>query len=111
MLNNIQKLKLCSYTFKANAFGNENQSGSHRKEIGLIAQEVANILPDAVMKASVKNEEILLLNKDRLLMECIGAVQELKRNQKTAIYIIAMCIVLIISLIVCLIVFIFHCLL
>jgi hypothetical protein len=55
MLNNIQKLKLCSYTFKANAFGNENQSGSHRKEIGLIAQEVANILPDAVMKAVSKN--------------------------------------------------------
>lgn len=84
MLRNIQQLKLYSYSFKSDAFTDINTEtflDEERKEIGLIAQEVEKILPDAVQKSvrffllsnniflqpkSLNNKEnVLLLNKVR----------------------------------------------
>ena len=55
-------------------------------ETGVIAQEVMEILPDAVEKTGTVNlsngtkiDSFLVVNKDRIYMENVGAVKELVR--------------------------------
>lgn len=72
---------------KNNRNGSEHIDFSHVPEIidtGVIAQEIREVLPDAVQEAGsiiLPNGEVidnfLLVNKDRLYMENIGAVKEL----------------------------------
>ena len=49
MLDNISQMTLYSYSFRENAF-NSNEISNKREEVGLLAQEVEIILPDAVQK-------------------------------------------------------------
>lgn len=46
-LENIERLRLYSYVFKYGAFGEENEK-EVTKEVGLLAQEVKTVIPDAV---------------------------------------------------------------
>ena len=51
MLDNVQQLRLYSYSFKSDVFSVDNENprkNVSRKEVGLLAQEVETILPDAV---------------------------------------------------------------
>ena len=47
MLTNIERLTLYSYVFKYGAFGEEKEK-EVTKEVGLLAQEVKKVIPDAV---------------------------------------------------------------
>ena len=52
MLDNVRNFKLYSYSFKPNVFNDEEDTDTvlceRKKEVGLLAQEVALRVPDAV---------------------------------------------------------------
>ena len=54
MLSNISQLQLYSYSFKENAFSEqeakERPHPTYDKEVGVLAQEVETLIPDAVRK-------------------------------------------------------------
>ena len=51
MLDNVLRMTLYSYSFKKSAFGeNAGAVCNKRNEVGLIAQEVQAIVPDAVQE-------------------------------------------------------------
>uniref|UniRef100_A0A1I8GPI3 NDT80 domain-containing protein n=1 Tax=Macrostomum lignano TaxID=282301 RepID=A0A1I8GPI3_9PLAT len=70
-LANISRIKIYSYSLSPNDVS----------DTGVIAQEVAGILPDAVHASSTERvptgEPLLLVNKDRIYMENVGAVKQL----------------------------------
>jgi hypothetical protein len=77
-LENIRKLKLYKYDFNE-AFRDVN--GGVKSDYGVIAQEVKEIIPDAVVESSdlvlsngVVIDKFLHVNKNRLNMECMGAL-------------------------------------
>jgi len=85
-LENIKRLSLHRYELKdawAKASGREGS----KSELGVLAQELQIIMPDAVQVTSqdipLENggvgKNLLLVNKERLFMENIGAVKELAR--------------------------------
>ncbi|XP_037941211.1 myelin regulatory factor-like [Teleopsis dalmanni] len=89
-LRNLQKIRIVRYRYEpefAIHSGLKRASESDTEEIvdtGVIAQEVREVIPDAVQEAGsivLPNgnviENFLLVNKDRILMENIGAVKEL----------------------------------
>ncbi|CAH1787339.1 unnamed protein product [Owenia fusiformis] len=83
-LKNINDLRICSWKFKdefAKAAGIPEDSIN---DTGVLAQEVKVILPDAVRETGdvvLSNGEVvdnfLVVNKDRIFMEGVGAVKEL----------------------------------
>ncbi|XP_011182924.2 uncharacterized protein LOC105212575 [Zeugodacus cucurbitae] len=89
-LRNLQKIRIVRYRYApefAVHSGLKRSCESDSEEIvdtGVIAQEVREVIPDAVQEAGsivLPNgnviENFLLVNKDRILMENIGAVKEL----------------------------------
>ncbi|XP_036331907.1 uncharacterized protein LOC118743383 isoform X1 [Rhagoletis pomonella] len=89
-LRNLQKIRIVRYRYApefAVHSGLKRSCESDTEEIvdtGVIAQEVREVIPDAVKEAGsivLPNgnviENFLLVNKDRILMENIGAVKEL----------------------------------
>ncbi|XP_003385638.1 PREDICTED: myelin regulatory factor-like [Amphimedon queenslandica] len=105
MLTNVERLTLYSYVFKYGAFGEEKEK-EVTKEVGLLAQEVKKVIPDAVKTMVIKGKDdtILVLNKDRLLMESLGAIQELNGKNKRTLHLIAILAILFSSLLCVLIV-------
>uniref|UniRef100_A0A1I8Q621 Myelin regulatory factor n=1 Tax=Stomoxys calcitrans TaxID=35570 RepID=A0A1I8Q621_STOCA len=87
-LRNLQKIRIVRYRLEPE-FALHSGLKCHRDEedivdTGVIAQEVREVIPDAVQEAGsvvLPNgsviENFLLVNKDRILMENIGAVKEL----------------------------------
>ncbi|XP_061394137.1 uncharacterized protein LOC133329672 [Musca vetustissima] len=87
-LRNLQKIRIVRYRLEPQ-FALHSGLKSHKDEedivdTGVIAQEVREVIPDAVQEAGsvvLPNgnviENFLLVNKDRILMENIGAVKEL----------------------------------
>ncbi|XP_043195479.1 myelin regulatory factor-like isoform X3 [Amphibalanus amphitrite] len=81
-LSNVQKLRVVKYNYVdefADSVGLEDAA-----DTGVIAQEVQRILPDAVRPAGdvtlpsgKKVDNFLVVNKERIFMENIGAVKEL----------------------------------
>uniref|UniRef100_A0A1A9X4A1 Myelin regulatory factor n=1 Tax=Glossina brevipalpis TaxID=37001 RepID=A0A1A9X4A1_9MUSC len=87
-LRNLQKIRIVRYRLEpefALHSGLKCKNGSGDiVDTGVIAQEVREVIPDAVQEAGsivLPNgnviENFLLVNKDRILMENIGAVKEL----------------------------------
>ncbi|XP_055922032.1 uncharacterized protein LOC129953183 isoform X2 [Eupeodes corollae] len=87
-LRNLQKIRIVRYRYEPEfAIHSGLKSKKDNEEIidtGVIAQEVREVLPDAVTEAGSivlpsgqVIENFLLVNKDRILMENIGAVKEL----------------------------------
>uniref|UniRef100_A0A336MI79 CSON000329 protein n=1 Tax=Culicoides sonorensis TaxID=179676 RepID=A0A336MI79_CULSO len=88
-LENVQKIRVVKYRYEPefaihSGLADANDSSIEITDTGVIAQEVQKVLPDAVQPAGsiiLPNGQIidnfLLVNKDRIFMENIGAVKEL----------------------------------
>ncbi|XP_065366608.1 uncharacterized protein LOC135959581 [Calliphora vicina] len=87
-LRNLQKIRIVRYRlepqFALHAGLKSHKDSEDIVDTGVIAQEVREVIPDAVQEAGsvvLPNgnviENFLLVNKDRILMENIGAVKEL----------------------------------
>jgi hypothetical protein len=82
-LRNVQKMRVVRYDYEP-SFASQLSRDSQRSDTGVIAQEVAKILPEAVRPAGdlvLENgtsiDNFLVVNKERIFMENIGAVKEL----------------------------------
>lgn len=99
-LQNVRKIRVVKYRYEpefamhsgltklanmnSNGINSVGSAGNHIIDTGVIAQEVREVLPDAVQEAGsvlLPNGDVidnfLLVNKDRIYMENIGAVKEL----------------------------------
>lgn len=83
-LKNVAQLNIYKYKYNEEFADSVGLPEHQRHDTGVLAQEVQNVLPDAVMQTgdvalnngkNVKN--LLLVNKDRIFMENVGAVKEL----------------------------------
>ncbi|XP_041472387.1 myelin regulatory factor-like isoform X1 [Lytechinus variegatus] len=85
-LQNINKMRVMRYKYIPQFAEQAGLPECDQVETGVIAQEVMDILPDAVKKTGTvslpngaKIEHFLVVNKDRIYMENVGAVKELVR--------------------------------
>eukprot|EP00057_Strongylocentrotus_purpuratus_P020599 XP_011675073.1 PREDICTED: myelin regulatory factor-like protein isoform X1 [Strongylocentrotus purpuratus] len=85
-LSNINKMRVMRYKYIPQFAEQAGLPECDQVETGVIAQEVMDILPDAVKKTGTVNlpggakiEHFLVVNKDRIYMENVGAVKELVR--------------------------------
>ncbi|XP_052800513.1 myelin regulatory factor-like isoform X2 [Mya arenaria] len=83
-LKKVSGIKLYNYKYSADYADHVGLPEDKRKDTGVIAQEVRDILPDAVVDTGdvrFKNggeiKNMLVVNKDRIFMENVGAVKEL----------------------------------
>lgn len=88
-LRNLQKIRIVRYRYEPefalhSGLRSDKDNEEEIIDTGVIAQEVREVLPDAVTEAGSivlpsgqVIENFLLVNKDRILMENIGAVKEL----------------------------------
>lgn len=88
-LTTISKINLYSFNYKHSYAQNcrqdeELKGGLQKKEVGVLAQELQKILPDAVkncgefrLNGNERLDNFLVVNKDRLLFEGIAAIQQL----------------------------------
>eukprot|EP00041_Stephanoeca_diplocostata_P024651 m.631042 g.631042 ORF g.631042 m.631042 type:complete len:523 (-) comp22570_c0_seq1:395-1963(-) len=89
-LDNIRALKLYKYNLKdawADSVGVPRADA--RQHTGVLAQELQKVMPDAVKQTGNRTlndgtviEDLLVVNKDRLMMEGIGALKELAAQQE-----------------------------
>ncbi|KAK4878641.1 hypothetical protein RN001_011147 [Aquatica leii] len=82
-LRNVQKLRVVRYEYEP-GFASQLHRVQESSDTGVIAQEVAQVLPEAVSPAGdliLENgtsiDNFLVVNKERIFMENIGAVKEL----------------------------------
>nr|XP_018669840.1 myelin regulatory factor-like isoform X2 [Ciona intestinalis] len=82
-LRNVQNIRICRYRYSPE-YAMYAGIDSNREETGVIAQEFAGVLPEAVRdtgEVRLANGEtinnFLVVDKDRLYMENVGAVKEL----------------------------------
>ncbi|CAG9770761.1 unnamed protein product [Ceutorhynchus assimilis] len=82
-LKNVQKLRVVRYEYEP-ILAAQLSRGNEYTDTGVIAQEVAQVLPEAVKPAGdliLENgtsiDNFLVVNKERIFMENIGAVKEL----------------------------------
>lgn len=83
-LKNVSGIKIYNYSYSDDYADHVGLPEDKRKDTGVIAQEVKEVLPDAVIDTGdVKFENgneiknLLVVNKDRIFMENVGAVKEL----------------------------------
>lgn len=88
-LATISKISLYSFNYKDSYARNCRKGGDlkdelEKKEVGVLAQELQKVLPDAVKNCGefrLNEDELLdnflVVNKDRLLFESVGAIQQL----------------------------------
>ncbi|KAK3102622.1 hypothetical protein FSP39_012737 [Pinctada imbricata] len=83
-LENLAKLKIYEYNYSEDFADTVGIPENGRKDTGVIAQEVKDILPDAVRETGdvpLPNgdviENLLVVDKERVFMENVGAVKEL----------------------------------
>jgi hypothetical protein len=89
-LENLRRMHLYSYDLKKNWMETAGRPEHQRRETGILAQELREILPDAVAESGrvqlADGEEVdnlLVVNKERVFMESVGAVQELSHMTET----------------------------
>jgi len=82
-LRNVQQLRVVRYRY-APEFAQHSGLDVKQEDTGVIAQEVQQILPEAVLPAGdivlpngQRIENFLVVNKERIFMENVGAVKEL----------------------------------
>ncbi|XP_045029018.1 myelin regulatory factor isoform X2 [Daphnia magna] len=83
-LRNVQALRVVHYKYTEEFSKTAGLKEDERGDTGVIAQEVESILPDAVRPAGNivlpdgrQIENFLVVNKERIFMENVGAVKEL----------------------------------
>ncbi|CAG9814774.1 unnamed protein product [Phaedon cochleariae] len=82
-LKNVQRMRVVRYEYEP-ALAHQLNRSNECSDTGVIAQEVAKILPEAVKPAGdlilpngTSIDNFLVVNKERIFMENIGAVKEL----------------------------------
>ena len=89
-LKNVNKIKIVQYKYRPEFLNQLPEKDKHRLErqqTGIIAQDVREVIPEAVCTtngsyALSNGREInnmLIVNKDRLFLENLGAVRELSK--------------------------------
>lgn len=83
-LRNLQQLRIVRYEYRDEFAKHAGLQKEERQDTGVIAQEVQKVLPDAVkesgdivLPSGQRINNFLVVNKDRIFMENIGAVKEL----------------------------------
>ncbi|XP_045602006.1 myelin regulatory factor-like protein isoform X5 [Procambarus clarkii] len=83
-LKNVQNLRVVKYAYREEFADQAGMTGDDVYDTGVIAQEVKEVIPDAVkttgditLSNGEKIENFLLVNKERIFMENVGAVKEL----------------------------------
>ncbi|XP_071122757.1 myelin regulatory factor-like isoform X3 [Mytilus edulis] len=83
-LKNVAQLNIYKYKYKEDFADTVGMPEHQRHDTGVLAQEVQNVLPDAVMEtgdvalnSGKQVNNLLVVNKDRIFMENVGAVKEL----------------------------------
>ncbi|CAL1527645.1 unnamed protein product [Lymnaea stagnalis] len=83
-LQNVAKLRIYKYNYKEEYADHVGIPPENRQDTGVLAQEIQEVLPDAVQETGdvvLSNgetiENFLVVNKDRIYMENVGAVKEL----------------------------------
>ncbi|XP_069944502.1 myelin regulatory factor-like protein isoform X3 [Cherax quadricarinatus] len=83
-LKNVQNLRVVKYAYREEFAEQAGMKGDDIYDTGVIAQEVKEVIPDAVkttgditLSNGEKIENFLLVNKERIFMENVGAVKEL----------------------------------
>ncbi|GAB6021651.1 hypothetical protein CHUAL_004235 [Chamberlinius hualienensis] len=83
-LRNLQQLRIVRYQYREEFAKHAGLQKDERHDTGVIAQEVQKVLPDAVkesgdivLPSGQRIDNFLVVNKDRIFMENIGAVKEL----------------------------------
>ncbi|XP_076277743.1 myelin regulatory factor homolog 1 isoform X3 [Lasioglossum baleicum] len=83
-LRNVQQLRVVRYQYAPEFAQHSGLDIKQQEDTGVIAQEVQQILPEAVLPAGdivlpngQRIENFLVVNKERIFMENVGAVKEL----------------------------------
>ena len=83
-LKNVQNMRIVRYQFTPKFAKEVGLTEAEVNDTGVLAQEVQQILPDAVKETGdvvlpdgETIENFLVVNKDRIFMENVGAVKEL----------------------------------
>ncbi|KAG7214080.1 hypothetical protein KM043_001442 [Ampulex compressa] len=83
-LRNVQQLRVVRYKYAPEFAQHSGLDIKQQEDTGVIAQEVQQILPEAVLPAGdivlpngQRIENFLVVNKERIFMENVGAVKEL----------------------------------
>ncbi|BFZ04236.1 hypothetical protein BsWGS_07275 [Bradybaena similaris] len=83
-LENVSKLRIYKYRYKEDYAAQAGIPPENVEDVGVLAQEILGVLPDAVQVTGdvvLSNgetiENFLVVNKDRIYMENVGAVKEL----------------------------------
>ncbi|CAG5115727.1 unnamed protein product, partial [Candidula unifasciata] len=83
-LENVSKLRIYKYKYREEYAVHAGISPDNREDTGVLAQEILDVLPDAVqvtgdvvLSSGETIENFLVVNKDRIFMENVGAVKEL----------------------------------
>lgn len=88
-LDNVRQLNLYHYSLKPAWAEVAGRQPDDRAETGVLAQELQVVLPDAVRTNGPVDfggehlDELLVVNKERVFMENVGAVQELGKMTDT----------------------------
>lgn len=89
-LDNLRKLKFYSYDLRKEWADSTNIPESDRHQTGVIAQELEQLIPEAVKTTGDRTladgsvvKQLKVVNKDRLIMEGLGAIGELARQHRT----------------------------
>lgn len=85
-MENIGKVRIVKYNYRPEFADHAGLPECDQVETGIIAQEVRTIIPDAVLETGdityndgTGIDNFLVVNKDRIYMENVGAVKELCR--------------------------------
>jgi len=84
-LRRLRQVKLYRYTLKDEWSSVAGRADHPNEEVGVLAQELHQIIPDAVRRRSTATvlgdgtsiPDLMVVDKERLFMEAVGAVQEL----------------------------------
>ncbi|KAG1706614.1 Myelin regulatory factor [Nymphon striatum] len=83
-LQNVSQMRIVKYRYETEYAKHAGLSEGDKNDTGVIAQEVKIVLPDAVKEAGdvilpsgKKIDSFLVVNKERIFMENVGAVKEL----------------------------------
>jgi len=95
-LQNISQLKLKKYNYTESFQNSMNQQCDYQPKYGLIAQQVNNIIPEAItigtyevskkitheqnMETKIQLEDFHFINKDQIIMQMLGAIQALNNK-------------------------------
>ncbi|XP_076370063.1 myelin regulatory factor-like isoform X2 [Tachypleus tridentatus] len=85
-LQNVSNMRIMKFCYTPEFAQQAGLSSSEMSDTGVIAQEISSILPDAVKETGdivlpngERIENFLVVNKERIFMENVGAVKELCR--------------------------------